>query len=247
MIYDDEFMKIWDGIIYPSIMKFSKRFGVKYKPLYLVRSILEYRYNKYKDIVVKTYMHLDTTNIDRHKIAACILKAILATKPLFIPLKAKWKILCTKKSFVEILQGDMNRNIHQLSERDKKKLGMDFNKQIFFLNEYFAISVVVSILDSYINSDNRDNRFKHKIVLPEPFPKADNDYLLDVCIGMHYSKPRNCNPILFANTLFLWEKYSCRKSQCDNLIKSYMNLFESQGKPVEDAIDIIQKIRFGII
>ena len=89
---------------------------------------------------------------------------------------------------------------------------------LIFLNEYLAINIVVSILDSYINSDDRPERkFKHKIIQPEPFPVDDSDYMLDICIGLHYSNIKHFDPILFANTLFLWEKYSCRKKQCDNL------------------------------
>lgn len=80
-----------------------------------------------------------------------------------------------------------------------------------------AINIAKTILDSYINSNDKENRFKHEIIIPEPFPEPDHDYLRDFCIGLHYSDIKSFNPITYANVFFLWEKYSCRKTQCDNL------------------------------
>lgn len=230
MLYDNEFDVIWSKIIQPHIVAHAKDKGVKHKPLFLLKSLIRYRYNKYKDILVRTYMVLNTTYVDRHKIASCILKSVLMSNPLLIPLSAKVKFVFSKKKLFEILTDK------KLSEAEQKK---ELNSLIF-LNEYLATNIVVSILNSYIDSDDRPERkFKHKIIQPEPFPKDDSDYMLDICIGLHYSNIKHFDPILFANTLFLWEKYSCRKKQCDNLEIAYKDLLMKETDKSDEEIKIM--------
>lgn len=230
MLYENEFNAIWENSLEKMIKEFSELFGVKYKPLFLLKVMLNYFYNKYKETTVKTYMVWDTINIDRHKIAACIMKSILVIKPLYIPLSAKLKFTFTKKKYHQIL----NHKIPK--EKQDKNQSDPFRKYFLFYNEYLAINVAKMILDSYINSGD-NSRFKHQIIVPEPFPETDHDYLRDFCIGLYYSKTKTFNPVTYANVLFLWEKYSCRKVQCDNLEAAYATLLKKDGMS-EDEIEV---------
>lgn len=83
------------------IQDFAELFGLKHKSLFWVKIVLNYYYNKYKEKVVKNYMVWDTINIDRHKIAACMMKAALVSKPLYIPLCAKIRFIFTKNSIAK--------------------------------------------------------------------------------------------------------------------------------------------------
>lgn len=236
MLYDNEFDLIWENIIKDKILTASELFGLKYKSLFYIKLCLKYYYNKYKDIIVKTYMVLDTKNIDRHKIASCLLKAILIVKPLYIPLSARIKFVFSKKS----TQYDSILNHHLDTDSIK-----NIKKYFIFFNEYLALNIVIGVIESYINSDETVNRLKHGIEIPEPFPKPDDEYLLDFCIGLHYSKLRQINPILIANTLFLWEKYSCRKAKCNNLECFTTELLKKQGLVNDDISKIIFKVELN--
>ena len=239
MFYDNEFDIIWDKIIEKSIINHSEMLGVSYKSLSWVKRCMRRRFNKYKDALVKNYMVLDTFNIDRHKIAACMMKAILIVKPLYIPYYARFKLLFSGKNvyFDSILK-------HKL-KFDAKDINSP-KKDYLFLNEYLSLGVAISILDSYIRTDNKPDRFVHSIVLPNPFPEPDEDYLLDVCIGLHYTQPKTINPIAYANAFFLWEKYSCRKKQCDNIEEAYKLLLRKSGIVNEVELDNeVHKAFFG--
>ncbi len=240
MFYDNEFDRIWDSIIERSIKNHSEMLGVSYKNLPWVKLCMRHKFNKYKDVLVKNYMVLDTFNIDRHKIAACMMKAILNVKPLYIPYCAKLKFLFSSKDryFDSIL--DYKLELNEDDENSPKKYYL-------FLNEYLSLGIAISILDSYIKTDNNPNRFVHNIVLPNPFPVPDEDYLLDVCIGLHYTQPSTINPIAYANAFFLWEKYSCRKKQCDNIESSYKELLKKSGAGDEQKIkNMARNARYGL-
>lgn len=235
MIYENEFDDVWKSIVEGMITEAATLFGIKHKSLFWVERKLRRRYNAYKDTIVKTFMVMDTVNIDRHKIAACLIKAILVTKPLYIPLLAKIKFIFSDKYFNEILPHEINSNEDE-----------SLNKYFILFNEYLAIDVAVAVLNSYINSDDRPGRFKHSIVMPEPFPEPDTDYLRDVCIGLHYSRAKEINPVAYANSLFLWEKYSCRKAQCDNLQMSYESFLSAEAGMTHEQIKAtIKKAKFA--
>lgn len=224
----NQFDAIWDEIIENSIRNFCERLGVKHKPFFLLKIQMKKRYNTYKNAFIKGNMYLNTKNIDRHKISSCIAKSILMTKPLYIPLVSKVKFVFSNKSIYEVTSSSKT-----------------YEKYFMFLNEYLTLDVVVSILESYITSDNRADRFKHKIVLPEPFPVDDPDYLVDICIGLHNCKARHFNTVAFANTLFLWEKYSCRKTRCDNLAEFCKDILMKQGMSEEQAKSKITQAEFA--
>lgn len=239
MIYDNEFERIWDNIIEPLVESASVKFGLKYKKFFYIKPIMRYLYQKYKDIIVKSYMLINTTNIDRHKIASCIMKAILVVKPLYIPLNKKLKFLFSSKDvrYDSILDCEFDEN--------EKRGSLD--KYFLFYNEYLALGVAIAIVNSYINSDDKEGRFKHDIVMPEPFPEPDTDYLLDVCIGLHYTKKSKINTITYANVMFLWEKYSCRRERCNNLKATFENYLKEFYKSDETVKRIINDAEIKIL
>ncbi len=239
MVVNNEFEKIWTDTVEQLIIEFSELLGVKHKPLSWLKFILRYHYTRQKKYVKKAYMKKNTINIDRHKVSACIMKSILTAKPLFIPLCKKIKFLCSSASSLHSI---IDSEIKTICNEDKLQ---DIEKYYIYLNEYLAVSVAVSILDGYIMSDEDEDRFKHHIVMPEPFPKPDEDYLLDVCIGLYYSGVKGFNPITYANVLFLWEKYSCRKTQCDNIIASYTSTLYNQGMSTEEIENFLNNARLG--
>lgn len=218
----NEFDIIWQDVIKPLIESFCENLGVKCKPIFFTKLILKCFYHKQKKRLIKVYMGNSVVNIDRHKVAAILMKAILLFKPLYIPFLTKVKfVFSTEKYLCNIIPSTIVQN-----KKESEKINIE--KYYTYLNEYLSLSIAVSVLDGYINSDNSENRFKHEIVVPDPFPKPDEDYLLDICISLSYSGVSRFNPIIFANALFLWEKYSCRKKQFDELNKKYNELLVKQ-------------------
>lgn len=223
MLYENEFDKIWQHIVSKQIVQFSQKLGVKHKNLKWIEFLIRYRYNEYKDEIVKNFMAPNTRRIDRHKIAACFTKAIVVTKPLYVPFNANLKLIFSEKNkqLSDILTGD--GTLECINEP------VSLENFYSFFNEYLAVSVALSILNSYIESDERHGRFRHKMVFPKPFPDEDEDYLLDVCIALSNTRNRHLNPVTYANVFFLWEKYSCRKKQCDNVSEAYKKVVSEKG------------------
>lgn len=212
---NDEFDKIWEQII----LELIKQFQNEYSEYLLLNNIKRQKnkmkklYTKYKNIFLKSYMSSAVTNIDRHKIASCITKAILVAKPLIINYKKFNKAI----------------NTGIITAKSKEK------KQITFINEYLALSVSITILDNYIEADEKKTN-KHIILLPDPYPEKDNDYIKDVCLDLHFTAPNKINIVTLANVFFLWEKYSCRRAQCRNLKEAYRQLLlENQICTIENV------------
>lgn len=215
----NDFEKIWDEVVCPLIKETSNRLNLKQKNLSISRYFIGKIYDKEKNIFMNSYMVSSTNNIDRHKIASCLMKAILKIKPIKIPLNEKLQILFRKN-----------------------KCG----KNIFLANEFLSLSVATTIIQSYIKADKSESKkFKHPIIFPEPFPKHDDNYILDICLDLYYNNPSRFNTIAYANIFFLLEKYSCRKFQCDNLESEYKSLIiQSQNCSDEEAQKEVKEAKF---
>lgn len=234
VIYKDEFDKIWVDIILPLLSKYIDDYGLKCKSQRYIESRIWHNYNNLRDLFIKKYMRYNVANIDRHKIAACILKSILKVKPFYIPLLSKLKILLYNKDLKEIF--------------NPKKEKDNVNNYIYYANEYLALSVALSIINGYIKADS-DKPLIHKMILPDPFSDKDPNYLLDVCIDLHFSGLKRINVATFSNVFFLWEKYSCRRKQCDNLEEECKRLLIKSGECVNNDKELeqqIKNIRLGV-
>ncbi len=211
--YIDEYDKIWDNLLLPLILEYSKTYKLKYKPIFYIRRMIWHFYNNQRDLLLKKYMSSSVTDIDRHKIASCFVNSILEVKPLYIPLSAEMKLIFTNKKICQIL-GACD------SDAECQKIG----NKIYYANEYLALSVAMSLINGYINADPTKT-MKHKIVIPEPFENNTPDYILDVCINLHFCGKRKMDVATLSNIFFLWEKYSCRRMQCENLEEELLSMY----------------------
>lgn len=219
MNHSELFDAIWNSIVEKTIDEFTKdykgiiRFNAKSKRT--AKRVFENEAN----IFLRSYMVNSTHNIDRHKIAACMLKAIVVSKPIKILLKEKISYVI-KYIF------------------SSKKVNNQSHDDIMLLNYKIAINVAVLILEAYINSDEKKS-IKHIIYNPEPFPNGRKDYFRDICLDLFYTKPSKINTITYADVFFLLEKYSCRREQCANLeskLREYI-IFTKQFLDVELKYD----------
>ncbi len=205
--YFDLFDRVWADTVIPTI----KEFGDKYRKFVYFNKLSKLKakkcFHKEAQTFVHSYMVNETKNIDRHKIASCMLKAILVAKPF-------------KCSFLQ--------KTTQFFKREK------IDDECSLINQYIALNVAVLILEGYIASD-KNKEIKHRIYTPEPF-KGNKDYLKDVCLDLYYTKPRRINTITYANIFFLWEKYSCRKVQCNNLETLLMSCLDGSDEEKQKKI-----------
>ena len=234
-LYINEINKLWDECIKSTIIEISQSLGLKHKNLNYLERKIKNVYNDLKRNLIDTYMSVDSPDIDRHKIAACALKAIMIVKAVYIPWKAKLKFIFSKeKKLYEFI--------------DTKFTEKDY-KYFICANEYVAWSVATSIVDGFILIEDGKERLRHALLLPNPFPESDDDYLLDLCICLHYTKSRQLSTIMLSNTFFLLEKYSCRKIQCDNLEKAYIDKLlndPNNDKDLDELKEEVRKIRLSL-
>lgn len=237
--YEDEFDKIWDIVIKNMIVSFSNKYNVKHKSLNSLRKRIKANYNKQRDYFINSFMDKSVNNIDRHKIASCCIKSILICKPFYVPFSIKRKFLFSNENISDFFDMKLDESNDKISTTDK-------NNYIFYINEYLSLAVASAIIDGYIYAD-QNKELKHTIIYPEPFPDEDCDYLLDICIDLHFSGTKKLNIVTFANVFFLLEKYSCRRVQCDNLEKAYFkDYMQLHPEKTKDEVELyIKQIRQG--
>lgn len=216
------FDEIYKEVIVPLTQDLSKSFDEiqlinrAEKKKYTLKKHFEKEYM----IFMKSYMYENATNLDRHKIAACMMKSILIVKPIKIPVRL---------TTLTIL-GNLN-----------------LPKKVFLVNQYLALSVAITIMDGYINSD-KNKKLKHKVFFPETFYDNSEKYVYeqDVCLDLYYTKPSSINTISYANIFFLLEKYSCRKIQSKRLEDECKKLIKKYTKFNSHEVDkMIENIKFG--
>lgn len=231
--YNNEINKIWIESIRDSIIQVSSDLGLKHKSISYLEKRIKKIYHKQKKYFIDSYMSPLSPNIDRHKIAACVMKTIMIVKPIQIPFGAKIKFIFSNKKLYEIISS-------KLTESDYK--------YVLLVNEYLALSIATSIIDGFIAISDNKKRLKHQICLPDPFPEEDDDYLLDLCICLYYTKGRNISTITFSNIFFLLEKYSCRRIQCNNIENAYKNSILEQNPNIdkEELSKFLENTRLNI-
>ena len=83
-LYINEINKLWDECIKSTIIEISQSLGLKHKNLNYLERKIKNVYNDLKRNLIDTYMSVDSPDIDRHKIAACALKAIMIVKAMAV-------------------------------------------------------------------------------------------------------------------------------------------------------------------
>lgn len=176
----DLFDTIWEKAVEPTInerKKVYKDYGY-FSPR--AKKIARRWFYDETQTFVYSFMINETKNIDRHKIAACMMKAILIAKPFRVNFFDKAK---------QVLKN------------------IEVPDMVYLMNQNIALNVAILILQGYIASD-KHKAIKHNIYFPEPFPEDPKDYIRDVCLDLYYTKPHDVNTVTYANVFFLWEKYS---------------------------------------
>lgn len=207
--YKKEFDAMW-SVIEILINEFKAEYGLNNKNLRFVKFRTKKLYRKYRTLFLKSYMMFNTVRIDKHKIASCMMKSLYIVKPLKLTFKDWFLVRFKPKSI-----NKNNEYKHTVEE-------------MLLANECLVLSVATSIVESYIvahyNNNDIVQPLKHRIYFPEPFPEGDNNYLRDVCLALYYNNPRKIDIVTYANIFFLWEKYSCRWVQCENLLEAYKDI-----------------------
>lgn len=223
----EEFNKIWDDIVQGLIEDIiSENPYLKQKNLKVVKFLIKHVFLKEAKIFINSYMVSATRKIDRHKLAACMVKAILFAKPFKISLKSKIKI-------AKMPRGEFAKNLPLVKQA--------------LANQFLALSVAITILDGYIYADDK-KVLRHTIQIPDPFPTEDDHYEIDVCMDMFFSGYRYINVKTYANVFFLLEKYSCRRVQCDNLENAYAAELKDRYTDIDDEklLVLINQTRLGL-
>lgn len=223
----EEFNKIWDDIVVGLIEDISSNnSALKQKNLKIVKLFVRHIFLKEAKVFINSYMVSATRKIDRHKLAACMVKAILFAKPFRVSLKTKCEIS-------KMPRGEFAKNLPLV-------------KQVL-ANQFLALSVAITILDGYIAADDK-KVLRHIIQIPDPFPTEDNHYEIDVCMDMFFSGYRRINVKTYANVFFLLEKYSCRRVQCSNLENAYEAEIREKYTYVDDEklLELIKQTRLGL-
>lgn len=231
-----EFNIIWEKTIKPLIEDFSNTYGLLGHSSNFTMRLMRHYYNKYRNIFIKSFMVDETVKIDRHKIASCMTKAVLMTKPLRIKFKDFIKLILFKKNLT-------------------KK-----SKMFFMANELLSLTIAINIIESYIDAiakeyeelkrikpeiKNYIHLLKSPIYFPVPFRDYYEDYIEDVCLDLYYTGARKFNIITYANIFFLLEKYTCRRVQSENFESQCRKLLKKdKGNDLENINEIIEEIRF---
>lgn len=179
----DKFDELWNQIVL-SIFHDMNADGT----LSLKRNAKERVYKQYqkeKTFIKKNYMLSEETHLDRHKIASCVLYAIMKVYPVQISINAIWK-----------------------KHKEKEK----FNREYQLLNEYLSLYTAFSIIESFrqYGVSHPDEEYptkgftRNRIDMPDT--SNGQDYLYNTCLDLYFSKQRHkINVLTFSNVFFLLE------------------------------------------
>ncbi len=136
-----------------------------------VKNIYKY-YEKKRLEIRRFFMNVETKPMDRHKIGASMIYAVLNSKVFSV-----------------------NRMIDNLPEK------------LLMANEYLAVNVSFSIIESYKRDELNDKKWLIKI--PETYHGGEHAYIGNLCKAL-YCVPNISHFDVFAysNILFLLEKYT---------------------------------------
>lgn len=134
----------------------------------------------------KYFMQLESKPMDRHKIGSVMAYAILRSKIIKV-----------------------NRLIPDLPEK------------ILMANEYLAFTVAMNIVEMY-KRGMKDYKFyeEYTLIMPRTFHEdikgTESVYLNNVCKALYYIPSiRRFDIFAYANILFLLEKYTDLRKECD--------------------------------
>ena len=120
------------------------------------------------------------THLDRHKIAACIMSAIVKVQP------------------IKIKKRNLLRRYF-----DKKP----YEKKFTLLNEYLALYTALSVVESFRQDDIKNQRMGFdRPGVCQPMTTNGESYIHNTCLDLYFAKRHNkINVLTFANVFFLLE------------------------------------------
>lgn len=184
----EKFDEIWGSIIEPIFGEMESQRDIGHEGIYIrasARKKVYSEYQKQKTFLKLNYMQNPKTHLDRHKIAACMLYAIVKVQPVVIKKKTIWeKFIC------------------------KNKLKPEYSLLNEYLGFYTALSIVESFSEYQFEKDKKANvtlqSQRKRITLPRT--TNDEDYVYNTCLDLYFSKKKNkVNILTLANVFFLLE------------------------------------------
>ena len=191
---NENFEDIWDNIILKLFDEITPQKDV------FIASRSKYKiykeYQKQKTFLKLNYMENPNTHLDRHKIAAGMLYAIVKVQPIRIKKVSIWRnFWCNKR----------------------------YSYSFLMLNEYLGLYTAFSIVESfreYEQSIDKCATFQRSGI-KLPMTCNGEDYIYNTCLDLYLSKKKNkINILTFANVLFLLEIGEFPETGNDSLIES---------------------------
>lgn len=176
---NEKFEDIWDNIILKLFSEMTPQKDVFIAPRSKKKIFKEYQ--KQKTFLKLNYMENPNTHLDRHKIAACMLYAIVKVRPIKIKKFSVWR------KFIS---------------------GTRYTPEFLMLNEYLGLYTAFSIIESfrvYEQSIDKDITFPRNGI-SQPITINGEDYIYNTCLDLYLSRKKNkINILTFANVFFLLE------------------------------------------
>lgn len=176
---NEKFEDIWDNIILKLFSEMTPQKDVFIAPRSKKKIFKEYQ--KQKTFLKLNYMENPNTHLDRHKIAACMLYAIVKVRPIKIKKFSVWR------KFIS---------------------GTRYTPEFLMLNEYLGLYTAFSIIESfrvYEQSIDKDITFPRNGI-SQPITTNGEDYIYNTCLDLYLSRKKNkINILTFANVFFLLE------------------------------------------
>ena len=173
-----KFDEIWNNIVLPIYKEITpeNEFYIKH---YANEKIYK-EYQKQKNFIRYNYMEDINTHLDRHKIAACIMFAIVKVHPLKIKKRT-------------LLRRYLNKT--------------PYEKRYVLLNEYLALYSALSVVESFRQDDIKNQRINFdRPGVCQPMTTNGESYIHNTCLDLYFAKRHNkINILTFANVFFLLE------------------------------------------
>ena len=131
------------------------------------------KYSEFNNHCKNTYMANPNNILDRHKVAACYMLAILSASPLSFNMNCDDDVIVT-------------------------------------INEHLAITVGLSILQSFIRTEKLQNGSDEDVPSDINLPTTNHGNYRDIfAVELYFTKiENNYNLLSLSNTLFLLEQYN---------------------------------------
>lgn len=175
----EKFNEIWDHIVLVHSEQLKNLYGDFVIPKRTKRRVYK-KYQKTKTFVKTNYMENPKKYLDRHKIAASMMYAIVSVSPVRITGREKWrKFLKNEK----------------------------FSSECTLLNEYLGFYTAISIIESFREYHAiKEKKLEQLQRIQFPGTNKEGDYVYNTCLDLYLSKKKNKISVLaYANIFFLLE------------------------------------------